>query len=448
MTKIGWRAADALSRALSADERDAVCGDLAEQGASGTQALGEVLGLVARRQAAMWRNWRPWLALIAVAIPLSLILTVHARLSADNNSIYLWMYTNNWDWPLLRMAGFRRQLAIYMGNVLLSWLTLACWSWTSGVALGRVSRRAIPCIGSIFCLMLVAELGVLRQFARGRTFHANAAVFAGAFYRLAFPAMVQVCLVILPAIAGMRRGVRWKTLRPPARAFLYGSIIASVLGMVAAIWPGWLFRFDWRFPLQLMLLLSYWPVAYLFAIAARRLLPTSAMRTAIHTALLLAALAGMAAAADPAGTRAPLQPAGDRQPAPEIKLKDGAGRTVTLKKYRGKVVLLDFWATWCHGCKEEIPWFAEFQRRYSGQGLRVVGVSLDDDGWKAIKPFLQTADVPYRIVLGDQPAAKRYGIESMPDTFLIDRQGRLAAAYTGLVDKDDVEANLRTLLSR
>jgi cytochrome c biogenesis protein CcmG/thiol:disulfide interchange protein DsbE len=168
----------------------------------------------------------------------------------------------------------------------------------------------------------------------------------------------------------------------------------------------------------------------------------------VHAAALLVALASMASAADEATVRAVLQPAADRKPAPEFALKDRSGKTVTLQKYRGQVILLDFWATWCHGCKEEIPWFSEFQRKYRAKGLTVVGVSLDDDGWKVVKPFLAAAKLPYRIVLGDDGTAKTYGIRIMPDTFLIDRQGRIAAAYTGLVDKDDVETNLRALLAQ
>jgi cytochrome c biogenesis protein CcmG/thiol:disulfide interchange protein DsbE len=163
------------------------------------------------------------------------------------------------------------------------------------------------------------------------------------------------------------------------------------------------------------------------------------------TALFLL-LAGAAAAQS--NVRAELRPDAERKAAPEFALKNSAGKTMTLQKYRGKVVLLDFWATWCHGCKEEIPWFAEFQRKYAGQGLQVVGVSLDEEGWKAVKPFLATADVPYHILLGDEPLAKKYGIESMPDTFLIDRKGRIAASYTGLVDRENVEANLRAMLAK
>lgn len=163
---------------------------------------------------------------------------------------------------------------------------------------------------------------------------------------------------------------------------------------------------------------------------------------------LLLMLAGFATAAAQPAVRAILQPANQRRPAPEFALKDSAGRTIRLTKYRGKVVLLDFWATWCHGCKEEIPWFSEFERKYAAKGLRVVGVSLDEDGWKVVKPFIRSAQVPYRIILGDNATAKKYGIENMPDTFLIDRHGRIAATYAGLVDKDDVEANIRAMLSR
>jgi peroxiredoxin len=153
-------------------------------------------------------------------------------------------------------------------------------------------------------------------------------------------------------------------------------------------------------------------------------------------------------AADQDTVRAALRPANQRKPAPEFTLQDSSGKTVSLKDYRGKSVLLDFWATWCHGCKLEIPWFAEFSRKYSAQGLTVVGVSLDSDGWKVVKPFIATSKVPYTIVLGNDAMAKTYGIENMPDTFLIDREGRIAAAYSGVVDKDNVEANLRTMLSQ
>jgi cytochrome c biogenesis protein CcmG/thiol:disulfide interchange protein DsbE len=130
-------------------------------------------------------------------------------------------------------------------------------------------------------------------------------------------------------------------------------------------------------------------------------------------------------------------------------LTDASGKTAKLTDYRGKVVLLDFWATWCTGCKQEIPWFSGFQKKYGAQGFAMVGVSLDDGGWKVLKPFLAKTNVPYRMLLGNPAMAERYGIQNMPDTFLIDRGGRVAASYTaGLVDRDNVEANIRAILDR
>jgi cytochrome c biogenesis protein CcmG/thiol:disulfide interchange protein DsbE len=164
-------------------------------------------------------------------------------------------------------------------------------------------------------------------------------------------------------------------------------------------------------------------------------------------AIILGVLFAAMASAQSAG-QAKVQPESERRPAPGWELRDSAGKKVNLKQYRGKIVLLDFWATWCHGCKEEIPWFAEFERKYAGKGLRVIGVSLDGDGWKVVRPFLAGADVPYRVLLGDDAVAKQYGIENMPDTFLIDRRGRIAASYVGMVDRANVEENIRAMLAR
>ena len=159
---------------------------------------------------------------------------------------------------------------------------------------------------------------------------------------------------------------------------------------------------------------------------------------------LLFTLAAVAAATEPAG----LYSVGERKAAPDFVLEDASGKTAKLEEYRGKVVLLDFWATWCTGCKKEIPWFSEFQKTYGPKGFAVVGVSMDEDGWKVLRPFLAEHQIPYRMLLGDEATSKRYGIESLPDTFLIDRKGKIAAAYKAvLVDKDNVEAQIKTLVS-
>jgi cytochrome c biogenesis protein CcmG/thiol:disulfide interchange protein DsbE len=165
--------------------------------------------------------------------------------------------------------------------------------------------------------------------------------------------------------------------------------------------------------------------------------------------IALLTLASLATAAAQNNTiSAPLQPAAERKPAAPFTLRDLAAKTANLRQYRGKVVLLDFWATWCTGCKQEIPWFAAFQKKFGTQRFAVVGVSLDDGGWDVLRPFLTQHPVPYRMLLGDQTTAHAYGIENMPNTFLIDRKGRVAAAYiAGLVDRDNVRANLTALLS-
>ena len=156
----------------------------------------------------------------------------------------------------------------------------------------------------------------------------------------------------------------------------------------------------------------------------------------------------ISAGADQPTNRAVLKAPTDRKAAPTFALKDSSGKAARLNNYRGKVVLLDFWATWCTGCKKEIPWFAEFQRKYAKAGLAVVGVSMDEEGWKAVKPFLAEHSIPYRILLGDESIAQSYGVQNLPDTFLIDRQGRLAAAYiAGIVDRDDIETNIEAVLS-
>src|SRR6202162_1733940 len=172
----------------------------------------------------------------------------------------------------------------------------------------------------------------------------------------------------------------------------------------------------------------------------------TAIRVHLLRALaLLLTLAGIATTAD---LRAVLQPANERKAAPQFALKDSSGKKIELKDFHGKVVLLDFWATWCTGCKKEIPWFEAFESAYNTKGFAVVGVSLDEDGWKVLKPFLEEHKIPYTMLLGDDAMSKRYGIRNLPDTFLIDRQGRVAALYKeNLVDKDNIEANIKALLS-
>jgi peroxiredoxin len=136
-----------------------------------------------------------------------------------------------------------------------------------------------------------------------------------------------------------------------------------------------------------------------------------------------------------------------RKPAPNFTLLDSNGAKVTLASLKGKVVLLNFWATWCGPCQVEIPWFVEFNKTYKARGLAVVGVSMDEDGWKSVKPYLATKKIDYPIVVGTEDVAKSYGgVDSLPSTFIIDRDGKIAFSHSGLVGKDTYETEIRSLL--
>jgi peroxiredoxin len=137
-----------------------------------------------------------------------------------------------------------------------------------------------------------------------------------------------------------------------------------------------------------------------------------------------------------------------RKTAAEFALKDADGKTVKLSDFRGKVVLLDFWATWCGPCKFEIPWFKEFERGYKDQGLVVLGISMDEEGWEIVKPFAQEMGINYRLVIGNDTTADLYGgVSSLPTTFLIDREGKVASVHVGLASKSDFENGIKELLA-
>jgi peroxiredoxin len=123
----------------------------------------------------------------------------------------------------------------------------------------------------------------------------------------------------------------------------------------------------------------------------------------------------------------------NRKAAPEFSLKDANGQTVRLADYKGKVVLLDFWATWCGPCKIEIPWFMEFETQFKDQGFAVLGVSMDEDGWAAIKPYVRDRKMNYRVLLGDDKVGTSYGgLDALPTTLLIDREGNIASVHEGV----------------
>jgi len=133
--------------------------------------------------------------------------------------------------------------------------------------------------------------------------------------------------------------------------------------------------------------------------------------------------------------------------APDFALTDLSGKTVHLSDFKGKVVIVDFWATWCGPCRVEIPDFVKLQSKYKDKGLEIVGLSLDADGEKAVKPFVDKHDINYTMLLANDETAKSYGgILGIPTTFVIDRQGRIVQKFVGVMPAKTFEDTIQPLL--
>jgi thiol-disulfide isomerase/thioredoxin len=135
------------------------------------------------------------------------------------------------------------------------------------------------------------------------------------------------------------------------------------------------------------------------------------------------------------------------KPAPSFVRNSLSGQPVDLSAYRGKVVLLNFWATWCAPCQLEMPRFAAWQKQYGPQGLQIVGVSMDDepDGVRKLAGKLR---INYPVVMGDEQIGTLYGgILGLPVTFLIDRQGQVIARFQGETNLNAMEEQIKQLLA-
>lgn len=139
--------------------------------------------------------------------------------------------------------------------------------------------------------------------------------------------------------------------------------------------------------------------------------------------------------------------------APDFTLNDAGGAPLRLSEFRGHVVLLNFWATWCVPCKTEIPWFIDFHRTYKDRGLVVLGVSLDDGGWNQVRPYVDRMKIDYRVMVAgsdvaNSDVARLYGgLQAIPVTLIIDKSGRIAVTHLGLCPRSEYVAAIDSLLN-
>ncbi|MHB8499468.1 MAG: TlpA disulfide reductase family protein [Candidatus Acidiferrales bacterium] len=143
-------------------------------------------------------------------------------------------------------------------------------------------------------------------------------------------------------------------------------------------------------------------------------------------------------------------------PTPELTLKDLDGKDVSLSEYKGKVILVNFWATWCDPCRGEIPWLIELQQKYGPKGFVVLGIALDDEGKSVVAPFVakerfdvngQQLPMSYKILIGNDAAADKFGgLFGYPTSILISRDGKQIKRITGMIDYDEVSKAIEAQL--
>jgi hypothetical protein len=260
VTGRGWWVVDLLCGLLDRDERAAVCGDLVEAHTSTGRALIEVGGLVVRRQAALWLGWRPWLALLTIALPLGFLLSLSSRWFADSIAAHVWLYIRLGEWSYLTIPGWRRDVIDAVITALAGFAALALWSWTAGFVLARLSRRAWWTLGLVLTLAIVLTVSPMTN-ARG----------------FSLTPIVRVALVLLPLWSGLRSGITGRALgNVRAIAFAVATIAVTVFmskALEGSVTYGWLVppqpgpdgifgtEDDLR-PLWWISLVMMWPAAY------------------------------------------------------------------------------------------------------------------------------------------------------------------------------------------
>jgi cytochrome c biogenesis protein CcmG/thiol:disulfide interchange protein DsbE len=133
--------------------------------------------------------------------------------------------------------------------------------------------------------------------------------------------------------------------------------------------------------------------------------------------------------------------------APDFELKDVEGKVFHFSDAKGTVRLVDFWATWCAPCREEIPMFKELHATYAAKGFTLVGIAMDDEGVDKVKPYVDELKLPYLTLIGNEEVAKAFGgIVGFPSKFLVDRDGHIVDSWVGAVPRAVLEKKIQSIL--
>lgn len=141
------------------------------------------------------------------------------------------------------------------------------------------------------------------------------------------------------------------------------------------------------------------------------------------------------------------QAQGPRPTAPSWSLQDLDGQTHQLEDFRGRIILLNFWATWCPPCREEIPEIVELYNAYRDRGVTAIGIAMESGSRRALLSFVEGFRITYPILIGDLTVAQRYRVSGVPTSFLLDREGRVAKRWLGPYTKEDFAAVIETVLA-